>query len=305
MRTDSLRSVARELNDYLFITFGVLCYAVGWNAFLVPYQITTGGVAGIASILYFVARIPMDISYFCINACFLLVALKVLGLKFMVKTIYSIVNMTVILRLLKIILTQTDGTLLHLMGPGENFMACVIGSGLCGIGLGFVFMHNGSTGGTDIIAAVVAKYKDIKLGRILTLCDIIIIGSCYFIFYDWRIVVFGFCTLFLTYYIMDFFMDSKRQSVQFFVVTHKYSEIAQAINNNVGRGCTLMEAEGSYTRQGTKVVMCLAHRSESAQIFDIIRNLDPDAFVSQSKVIGVFGNGFSALNRGNTTHSNN
>lgn len=303
MKTLSLRSVLRETTDYLFITLGVLCYAVGWNAFLVPYSITTGGVAGIASIFYFLARIPMDLSYFCINACFLLVALRVLGFKFMFKTIYSIVNMTLILRLLSMLLTQPDGALIQLMGPGENFMACVIGSGLCGIGLGFVFMHGGSTGGTDIIAAVVAKYRDVKLGRILTLCDIIIVGSCYFIFHDWRIVVFGFCTLFLTYNIMDFFMDSKRQSVQFFVVTRKYAEISHAINEQVHRGCTLMEAEGSYTHQGTKVVMCLAHRSESPQIFSIIRSIDPTAFVSQSRVIGVFGRGFSALTQAAGPHA--
>lgn len=288
---------AGVIKDYLFMTIGVLFYTLGWGAFMLPYQITVGGVAGISNIVYFAMGIPADVTYFAINACLLVAALKILGLKFLVKTIYCIVSITLMLRIIQMLLMQPNGKLLQLMGAQESFMACIIGSSLCGIGLGLIFMQNGSTGGTDILAAVINKYRDVSLGRVLTICDIVIVSSCYFIFYDWRLVVFGFCTLFVMYYVMDYFMDRQRHSVQFFIITKKYDEISKAINEEAHRGCTLLSAEGSYTHEGCKVVMCIARKIESNRIFGIINEIDPHAFVSQSRVIGVFGNGFSSMGR--------
>ena len=170
-------------------------------------QITVGGVAGISNIVYFISGIPVDVTYIIKKACIMILALKILGFRFMVKTIYCIFAITFMLRVVQMLLKHPDGTLLQMMGPHESFMACIIGSALCGIGLGFIFMQHGSTGGTDILAAIVNKYRDVSLGRVLTICDIIIVSSCYFIFYDWRLVVFGFCTLFVMYYVMYYFMD--------------------------------------------------------------------------------------------------
>lgn len=289
------RFTGEDLRDYLFLTIGVLFYTIGWGAFMLPYQITVGGVAGISNIVYFISGIPVDVTYFLINACLMILALKILGFRFMVKTIYCIFAITFMLRVVQMLLKQPDGTLLQMMGPHESFMACIIGSALCGIGLGFIFMQHGSTGGTDILAAIVNKYRDVSLGRVLTICDIIIVSSCYFIFYDWRLVVFGFCTLFVMYYVMDYFMDRQRHSVQFFIITKRYDEISHAINEEVHRGCTLLQAEGSYTHEGCKVVMCIARKFESNRIFEIINEIDPNAFVSQSRVVGVFGKGFSAI----------
>ena len=289
------RFTGEDLRDYLFLTIGVLFYTIGWGAFMLPYQITVGGVAGISNIVYFISGIPVDVTYFLINACLMILALKILGFRFMVKTIYCIFAITFMLRVVQMLLKQPDGTLLQMMGPHESFMACIIGSALCGIGLGFIFMQHGSTGGTDILAAIVNKYRDVSLGRVLTICDIIIVSSCYFIFYDWRLVVFGFCTLFVMYYVMDYFMDRQRHSVQFFIITKRCDEISHAINEEVHRGCTLLQAEGSYTHEGCKVVMCIARKFESNRIFEIINEIDPQAFVSQSRVVGVFGKGFSAI----------
>lgn len=286
----------RDVSDYLLLLVGAMFYTVGWGAFMLPYQITIGGVAGVSSIVYFVTNIPADYVYFVINAVLMLSALKVLGFKFMLKTIFTIVSVTLMLRVVQTLLMQDDGTLLQLMGPSESFMACILGSVLTGLGLGFIFMHNGSTGGTDIVAAIVNKYRsDVSLGRVLTICDIVIVSSCYFIFYDWRRVVFGFCTLFVMYYVMDYFMERQRHSVQFFIVTKKYDEISHAINEKVDRGCTLLTSEGSYTHEQSKVVMCLARRYESDRIFELINEIDPNAFVSMSRVVGVFGEGFARI----------
>lgn len=292
-----LNIVGEDIRDYMFMTIGVLFYTIGWGAFMLPYQITIGGVAGISNIVYFASGIPADFTYFAINACLLIVALKILGLKFLIKTIYCICAITLMLRIVQMALMQPDGKLFQLMGAQESFMACIIGSSMCGIGLGFIFMQNGSTGGTDILAAVINKYRDVSLGRVLTICDIVIVSSCYFIFYDWRLVVFGFCTLFVMYYVMDYFMESQRHSVQFFIITKKYDEISHAINEEANRGCTLLSAEGSYTHEGCKVVMCIARKFESNRIFNIIEKIDPSAFVSQSRVIGVFGTGFSSIGK--------
>ncbi len=286
----------RDVSDYLLLLVGAMFYTLGWGAFMLPYQITIGGVAGVSSIVYFVTNIPADYVYFVINAVLMLSALKVLGFKFMLKTIFTIVSVTLMLRVVQTLLMQDDGTLLQLMGPSESFMACILGSVLTGLGLGFIFMHNGSTGGTDIVAAIVNKYRsDVSLGRVLTICDIVIVSSCYFIFYDWRRVVFGFCTLFVMYYVMDYFMERQRHSVQFFIVTKKYDEISHAINEKVDRGCTLLTSEGSYTHEQSKVVMCLARRYESDRIFELINEIDPNAFVSMSRVVGVFGEGFARM----------
>ena len=296
MKIGKFTITRRDVSDYMLLLVGAMFYTVGWGAFMLPYQITIGGVAGVSSIVYFVANIPADYVYFVINAVLMLSGLKVLGFKFMLKTIFTIVSVTLMLRLVQTLLMQDDGTLLQLMGPSESFMACILGSVLTGLGLGFIFMHNGSTGGTDIVAAIVNKYhSDVSLGRVLTICDIVIVSSCYFIFYDWRRVVFGFCTLFVMYYVMDYFMERQRHSVQFFIVTKKYDEISRAINEKVDRGCTLLASEGSYTHEQSKVGMCLARRYESDRIFELINEIDPNAFVSMSRVVGVFGEGFARI----------
>ena len=181
----------RESKDYVVITFGLILYALGWTLFLLPYQITTGGVTGISAIIFYATGIEMQYSYFVINASFLIVALKILGLKFCLKTIYSVVALTFFLDIFQEMMKDDVGSLIHIIGAGQDFMACVIGSIFCGAGIGVVFLNNGSTGGTDIIAAIVNKYRDITFGRMIMICDIIIISSCYFVFHDWRRVVFG------------------------------------------------------------------------------------------------------------------
>lgn len=156
-------------------------------------------------------------SYFIINAVFLGFALKILGPKFSLKTIYAIFMLTFLLWLFQTLLKGPDGTLPQLLGPGQEFMACVVGAGLLGFGIGIVFCNNGSTGGTDIIAWIINKYKDVTLGRMMMYCDIVIISSCYFIFHDWKRVLFGFCVLFIMSIVIDYVINSSRQSVQFLI----------------------------------------------------------------------------------------
>ena len=278
----------RELKDYLMIAVGLIFYGVGWTVLLLPNDITSGGVPGISSIVYWAVGIPVQYTYFVINAFLLALSLRILGFKFSIKTIFAVFTLTFFL---SVIQKLTEGT--HLLSD-QPFMACVLGATLCGIGLGIAFTCNGSTGGTDIIAAIINKYRDITLGRVIMLCDLIIISSSYFVLQDMEKVLYGFVTLFVCSFMLDQVVNGSRQSVQFFIISKKYEEIAKEINA-LHRGVTLIDAKGFYTGQEQPMMFVLAKRRQSTTIFRIINDIDPDAFVSQSAVIGVYGNGFDHI----------
>ena len=295
MKIGNFTITRRDVSDYMLLLVGAMFYTVGWGAFMLPYQITIGGVAGVSSIVYFVTNIPADYVYFVINAVLMLSALKVLGFKFMLKTIFTIVAVTLMLRGVQMLLMQPDGTLLQLMGPSESFMACILGSVLTGLGLGFIFMHNGSTGGTDIIAAVINKYRDITLGRVLMLCDLVIITSSYFVLKDWEKVVYGYATLYICSFVLDQVVNSARQSVQFIIISKKYKEIGHSIVVGPRRGVTVINANGFYSGDEVKMLFVMAKRRDSTTIFRLIKEIDPDAYVTQSAVIGAYGDGFDRI----------
>ena len=284
-----------EVKDYLLITLGLFLYTFGWTVFLLPYQIVTGGVTGIAAIVFYATKIPIVYTYFAINVCLLVVALKILGFKFMVKTVYAILMLSFMLWMAQKIMTNPDGTMYQVLGRGQDFMSLIIGCTFTGSALAIVFLNNGSTGGTDIVAAVVNKYHNISLGRVLVYVDLLIIGSSYPIFQDWRKIVFGLCTMVIENFVLDYVMNARRESVQFMIFTKKYQEIANAIGVEMGHGVTILDGHGWYTGQQMKVLCILAKKRESTEIFRLIKMIDPNAFVSQSSVIGVYGEGFDEM----------
>ena len=291
-----LRSkTGREIKDYLAITLGLACYAFGWVTFMLPYQISTGGVPGISALIYYVTGIEIQVSYFIINAIFMAFAFKILGPKFCIKTLFAISVLTFFLWLFQTVMKDDQGNLPLLLGPGQDFMACVVGAGLLGFGIGFVFIHNGSTGGTDIIAWIVNKYKDVSLGRLIMYGDIIIISSCYLVFHDWKRVLFGFCVLIVMSIVIDYMINSNRQSVQFFIISKRHEEIAGTISKELHRGVTLLDGSGWYSKQDMKVLVVLAKKNQSTEIFRFVRDIDENAFISQSNVVGVYGEGFDKL----------
>ena len=294
MRKPAKAEIMREVKDYIYITLGLISYALGWAAFLLPYQITTGGTTGIGAIIYYATGFPIQWSYFIINAVLMTFAIKILGPRFSIKTTYAIFMLTFLLWIFQVLVNNyiqtpdmsADGKPL-LLGSGQDFMACIIGAAMCGVGLGITFNYNGSTGGTDIIAAIVNKYKDVSLGRMIMICDVFIISSCYFVFHDWRRVIFGF--------VLDWIINSARQSVQFFIFSKKYDEIADRIIKDTDRGVTVLNGTGWYSKNDVKVLVVLAKRRQSLDIFRLVKRIDPNAFISQSSVIGVYGEGFDQL----------
>ena len=163
-------------------------------------------------------------------------------------------------------------------------LACVLGAFFCGGGIGVAFSANGSTGGTDIIAAIVNKYRDITLGRVILMCDLVIISSSYFVLHDWEKVVYGYVVLFISSFVLDQVVNSARQSVQFFIISKKHEEIGHRINKDLHRGVTFIDGVGCYTGAGVKMMFVLAKKRESTTIFRLIKDIDPNAFVSQSAV---------------------
>ena len=274
-----------ELRDYVMIFIAMMSYCIGWNIFLLPNSITTGGVPGVSSVIFWGTGIPVQWTYFGINAVLLLIALRILGWKFCVKTIYAVVVLTLATTYVN---ANYHGHLLQ----DQPFMASIIGAVFCGSGVGLGLGSNGSTGGTDIIAAIVNKYRDISLGRVILICDVIIISSSYFVLKDWEKVIYGYVVLYVTAFCIDQMVNSMRRSVQFFIISEKYHEIGERINKEPHRGCTVIDAQGFYSGRDVKMLFVLAKRRQSEVIFRIINDIDPHAFVSQSAVIGVYGEGF-------------
>lgn len=286
----SYKNVHLHLREYIFIALGLFMYAGAWKAFLLPHQITGGGVAGIGALVYYAANIPMSVTYFAINAILLLIAIRSVGLKFSIRTIYGVSVLTFFFSIIP------EAPLGTFVGDNENFMACIVGGLISGAGIGIVFINNGSSGGTDIIAKVVNKYRNITLGRILLYCDVVIISSSYFLeFGSIERIVYGLTALTTTTLAVDMVINGVRQSVQFFIFSKEYEQIANAINSEVGRGVTILDGMGWYSKKPVKVITVLARKNESVKIFRLVKNIDPNAFISQSSAIGVYGEGFDMI----------
>lgn len=280
-----------SVQDYLMIMAGTLLYGFGFNAFILSNEVVTGGVSGICALIFFSTneQIPVSLSYFSINIILLIVALKILGLKFLVRTIFGVLSLSASLSFFEWLLKGEP------LLQGEPFMSILIGAFMTGTGLGLVFSANGSTGGTDIIGAVVNKYRNISIGRVLLFLDFFIIGSSYFLFHDVERIAFGFVEMFVSNTVLDMVLSGNRQSVQFFIFSKKYDEIADRIIHEIGRGCTILDGVGGYSRQPVKVVVLLARKSESVAIFRLVHHIDREAFISQSIVRGVYGEGFDPI----------
>lgn len=291
-----------EVKDYILLTLGLALYAAAFTVFLMPYEIVTGGVTGLSAIIYYATQFKLENTYMIINAALLGVALKILGLKFMMKTIYAIIVLYFMLKFAQELMpVDASGHFVKILGENQKFMSLIVGCCITGTGMAMVFLNGGSMGGTDIVAACINKYKNISLGQVLMAVDICIIGSCMlfpqFGTYIERFhkVIFGLCTMFIECSVLDYIMNLRRQSVQFLIFSRKYEEIADAIMQERDRGITILDGHGWYTGKDVKVICLMAKRNESQSIFRIVKIIDPLAFVSQSSVIGVFGEGFDSI----------
>ena len=278
-----------QLKDFLFIVLGSFSYALAWQGFFIPNQLTTGAVTGLASIIYYAfGTPPVDVTYAVANVILLIFALKILGLKFCIRTIFGVFFCWLFLHILPLWIPNG-------LVQGDTFMASVIGGILCGVGLGVVFTSNGSTGGTDIIAAMVNKYHNVSFGKMLLYIDIIIISSSYLVFHDVQRVIYGYIIMFITTTVCDMIINGIRASVQLLIFSDKWEEIAESISNELQRGVTVLDGMGWYTKKPKKVLVVVAKRTQITQIERLIKNIDNNAFISQSAVSAVYGQGFDKI----------
>lgn len=282
------RDIWNEVKDYTIITLGLMCYTFGWTAFLVSNEIVTGGVTGLSAIIYFGTNIPVPVSYFAINGILLIAAIRVIGWQYCIRSIFGVVMTTIQLSIWAYYIKEP-------LIKDEPFMSCIIGGIMLGVGIGLAFTRNGSTGGTDIIAAIINKYKPITLGRSILYCDLLIISSSYMLFHDLEKILFGFVVLAVSTYSCDLLINGIRQSIQLLIFSDKYEEIADHINRDINRGVTILDGMGWYSKQPKKVIVVLAKRTESTSIFRLVKQIDSHAFISQSNVIGVYGEGFDKI----------
>lgn len=284
------------IKELFMIMLCTIPYAITVNQLLVPHAIVGGGVTGLCEIIYFATNtyVPIWFSSASINVILLVIATITVGWRYAARTIWGVLWLTVWLKVIPIapVPLLTD-----------SFMAVIIGGLFTGCFLGICFLNNGSTGGTDIIAMIVNKYHHLPMGRVLLFSDLVIISSAFFLpaiqaaGFQGAIekILFGLTYTFMSSTAVDWVMNRMRQSVQFMIFSSKGDEIAEAIITQAHRGCTLLEAQGGYRKQQMKVVTTVARSYESATIFRLVRAIDPNAFVSQSQVRGVFGQGFESI----------
>ncbi|MBQ8969636.1 MAG: YitT family protein [Bacteroidaceae bacterium] len=287
--------------SYLKIFIGLVIFSIGYTCFMLPYQIMSGGVAGISALIYYATGFHAGYSFFLINVVLILMAWYTLGWRFCVRTIIATVVVSFLIDYIQAALTEIGPNgkeyLKHLVGD-QVFMACVIGAMVEGVGLAIVFLAGGSTGGTDIVALTVNKYRDISLGRAMLFVDVFVVSLSYLIFRDIERLVACYITLFISINVIDYVVNGARQSVQFTIISERYAEIAQAVNDKVDRGVTVLHGEGWYSKEGRNVLLIMAKKQESRLIFQLIRIIDPKAFVTMSNVEGVFGEGFDKIKKG-------
>ena len=251
------------LRDYLQMLLGTLIYTVGYTVFLLPYKIVSGGVTGVSTLIFYMTGFPAGNTYFIINVILLLLAMRILGWRYLVRTVIVTMLISAAIGLMQAQLTEVaaDGTptLMHILGE-QKFMACVIGAFLEGLGLAIIFLAGGSTGGTDIIASAINKYWNISLGRLLLMLDIVIIGSSYVLGHDLETMVVGYLAMFISTNFLDYVINSARQSVQFIIISEHYEEIAEEVNTRLERGVTVLAGEGFYSKEKRQVLLILAKR---------------------------------------------
>ena len=285
--------VFKLIKTYLILTIGVFLYAFSWIAFIIPKGIAGGGVTGISSIIYYATDglLPISLSYLVINVALITIGTMILGKGFGFKTIYCILCASLMFE----VLPQFEW-ITTLSDIPDKFINAIIGGALSAFGIAAIFMQGGSTGGTDIIAIVLSKYRDSSPGKIFMYCDLIIIGSILVLpGKGLQDVVYGYIVMVSFTYLLDQLLTGAKQSVQIIIFSSKYKEIGDMLITSMDRGVTALDSVGWYSQQEGKVLIVIARKQQLPQITASIKEVDHKAFISVSSVMGVYGEGFEKV----------
>ncbi len=301
------KSVLTIFKEYSLITLGILLYVTGWAVFLVPNNLVGGGVSGVASIIQYGTRgfIKIGTTYFVINAILLVIALFTLGKSFGGKTVFAVILASVGLNVFQDLIPAE--IIKTLAVDNGKLMSTIMGGIMVGVGIGLTMSQGGSSGGTDIIALIVNKYRNVSPGRMILLMDVVIILSSMLVpsytadgaLLPWTekvtTVVYGFILVMVNSTVIDLYLSGSRQSVQVFILSKKYEQIADTITHELRRGVTVLDGKGWYTKHSTEVLMVITRKTDLSILLRAIKSIDPDAFLSVSSVTGVYGKGFDQI----------
>jgi uncharacterized membrane-anchored protein YitT (DUF2179 family) len=299
MKNCTLRKAGPVIREYLLITIGLLVYVAAWTTFLIPNHLVGGGVTGISTLIYYATGLPISVSFLAFNSVLIIAGLKTIGWKFGIKTIYGVIMTSIAFQVMPNIIPMD---LINAMAlDNGKLISSLLGAAVAGFGVGTVIAQGGSTGGTDILAQIIGKYKNISPGRIMMSCDLVIIGSSFFVSQEptvglkLAVVLYGYLIIGLSSYTVDTVLSGAKRSIQYFIFSHKYQEIADRISTDLHRGVTVISSQGWYTRSEQKVLLVIVRRTESKAIAKIVKEIDKEAFISMGSVTGVYGAGFEVL----------
>lgn len=283
------KNVKKEIRSYLLIALGMLIYAVAALGFLVPHKIVGGGATGMSTIIYYLSgqTIPVGIGYFLINIILVGIALKVLGPKFGIKTIFAIIVGSAALSILQPLIPEAF--------VSDKFMSSIIAGMLTGIGIAIALSEGGSTGGTDIVAMIVTKYKNVSPGKMIMYCDCGIIACSLLINCNIEGLMYGYVMMGVVSFTVDFVLTGKKQSAQLFIFTEKYNQVAELITQEVKHGVTVVDCKGWYSGLDKKMLIVVVRKNEAIDVLRLAKRVDPDVFMTMNTVMGVFGRGFEEV----------
>ena len=289
----------RLLKDYLIITLAILIYTVGWSVFILPNSLVTGGVAGICAIIQYATGFNISYSYAILNTLLLLIGIKYLGKGFGAKTIYAVAVISICFRIIPELIPQEFVQAVAV--DNGKLLGAIMGGVISGFGISLMINVGGSSGGTDIIGLMVSKKYNISTGRVLLFLDIIIIASSLIIPEEsgwparFATVIFGYVLAGVETFTLDYLMQLNRQSVQMFVFSKRYEQIADRIMREGERGVSVISAKGWYSKDNIQVLMVVTRKSQLNQLLLIVKQEDPNAFTSIGSVADVYGEGFDRI----------
>ncbi|MCQ2327661.1 MAG: YitT family protein [Bacteroidales bacterium] len=286
-------SIWTMLRRYIMIALGIMMYVVCWITFLIPNHIVGGGVVGLSSVVYIITGFPTGITNFIINAILFCFGFYFLGKHFAVSNIYGIVVTSIEFLLFQQVLKIQDIPAVIELGKLDPFVCALIGGVVSGIGIGIVFTNGGNSGGSDVIALIFNKFYNVSLGSVIMVVDaIVIISSILIPGNGIQQIVYGVIVLMSFTFTIDYVIDGRKQTYKILVFSKKNEEIADVIGNEIKRGATFLNGTGWYTKQDTKILMVVVHRNEKVRVMQLIKTLDPEAFMTIEKTEGVFGKNF-------------
>jgi uncharacterized membrane-anchored protein YitT (DUF2179 family) len=290
-----------RVRDYVYIIAGMAIFAVGFTALILPHHIVVGGMAGFATLVFFASgeHLPVGFTMLTVNFLMLACGYRVLGRSFVVRTIFGATLLSLMIGAIEDYFTSNPPIIV------DPTMSVMMGAVICGVGIGVYYSHDGSSGGTDIVAALLDKAHRISVGRTMIYVDVTIVALSFFLPFegDWNarvqarvpVMLYGWASIVIYSYIADRIVNAPRRANQFLIISSKWEEIAHAVAHEARRGVTKLQAEGYWTGQDRMLLMVWCRQSDAARIYDIVRRIDTEALVIQSEARSLYGEGFDPL----------